>query len=645
MPHPQDSQYCYDFAANFQVELIEQIRNYSDRINENNDPDSAILKYRLIDAVERLQLKNAGELYNHLKEIMNYECTLFNAGIATTAKQEHSMFEGKVSNFVLQARNIELKFNDLKGTFEEYQDELRGFDDNNSEDSEMSNFDELKIAEIVRDLQIGSKQEQLVEKRKILVDFYEQFIKVSHDVTDEVIRYHLESWKQHQKKYVNGNAYVDLNKIQKWCEVIATSICKVKEQIKEFDSFQQKLCAFEASFQPFSVRGVFDKLNEIYFTFIKSTIIIEEQPKQVIKIGNKVKTKLRLLVGKGFIDAGQNPEVSVIIVSDENAREVAKQENFRVEPCGELQNATMAMAEYTSKDYRANFESLKVKTINRGVRREVANEKFAMIFSATLKINGIDVSVKLISLPIVVIVHVSQETNAMATIIWDSWFSEAETVTWNNISGMLTMIFKAETGRALSDENLHFIAEKLFNQEFPYPFPDIFANDPITFHKFCHQKNDRQLTFWEWFYLCLKITRECLREYWEDGFIEGFLSKKSIERKLSSCAQGTFILRFSDSIKSSISIAFVTRSIDGKPHVNHLNPFSYDDLKKKGISERLNEYEELKTLYPHIDKKTIFKAIQNDERTIQNGYWAPIKSYRLPTYEESVSVKNYYTKK
>lgn len=647
MPHPQDSQYSYNYAVNFHYELIQEITKYADHINENNDPDSAILKYRLLEAIEKLQLNNAGDLYNHLKEIMNYECRLYNLGIATTANQEHSVFEGKVSNYLLYARNIELKFNELKAIFNEHVEELRGLD-NNSFDTEMLNFDDLKIAEIARDLQCESNTKQMTEKRKLLLDFHEQFVKLSHDTTNEIISNHLESWKQHQKKkFVSGNAYVDLNKIQKWCELIAAAICKVKEQIIEFETFQQNLFSFDANFQPVPMRGTFDKLNEIYFTFVKSSIIIEEMPSQVIKIGNKVKTKLRLLVGKGFIDAGYNPEVSAIIVSIANAREVEKQGTFRVEPCGELLNATMTMAEYTTKDYRANFENLKVMKIDRKSKRDVTDEKFAIIFKTTLKIDKIDVSIKLISLPIVITVHVSQETNALATIIWDSWFSEREEVTWTTFSDMLKMMFKHGTGRGLSDENLHFIAEKLFNREIPYPFPDIFANDKVTFQTFCKEKNDRQHTFWEWFYLCFKLINEHLGKFWEDGFIEGFLSRKSIERKLRDRSQGTFIVRFSDSIKSAISIAYVTRSLDGKPLVNHLSPCKSEDLKKKSLSDMLNGYDELKTLFPDIDKKEVFKTVQKNvgATTQVNGYWTPIKSYRLPNYEESVPQETYYRKK
>lgn len=41
---------------------------------------------------------------------------------------------------------------------------------------------------------------------------------------------------------------------------------------------------------------------------------------------------------------------------------------------------------------------------------------------------------------------------------------------------------------------------------------------PITWSQFCKEPlPERSFTFWEWFYAIMKITREHLRNLWNDG--------------------------------------------------------------------------------------------------------------------------------
>ncbi|XP_029769954.1 signal transducer and activator of transcription 5B-like, partial [Terrapene carolina triunguis] len=78
-----------------------------------------------------------------------------------------------------------------------------------------------------------------------------------------------------------------------------------------------------------------------------------------------------------------------------------------------------------------------------------------------------------LSLPVVVIVHGSQDNNATATVLWDNAFAEPgrvpfavpEKVLWPQLCEALNMKFKAEvqSSRGLTKENLLFLAQKLFN--------------------------------------------------------------------------------------------------------------------------------------------------------------------------------------
>ena len=57
----------------------------------------------------------------------------------------------------------------------------------------------------------------------------------------------------------------------------------------------------------------------------------------------------------------------------------------------------------------------------------VTEEKFTLLYRTHFSIGGgeLEVSVKTTSLPVVVIVHVTQQPPAEATIFWDNAFAEA----------------------------------------------------------------------------------------------------------------------------------------------------------------------------------------------------------------------------
>lgn len=75
-----------------------------------------------------------------------------------------------------------------------------------------------------------------------------------------------------------------------------------------------------------------------------------------------------------------------------------------------------------------------------------------------------------LSLPVVVIVHVNQYSQAWATVTWDNAFSTfnrvpfcvPDKVPWINVAETLNKKFQSTTGRGLSQESLIFLAEKAF---------------------------------------------------------------------------------------------------------------------------------------------------------------------------------------
>ena len=75
-------------------------------------------------------------------------------------------------------------------------------------------------------------------------------------------------------------------------------------------------------------------------------------------------------------------------------------------------------------------------------------------------------------MPVVVIVHGNQEPHAWATILWDNAFAEwgrqpflvPDKVPWVQVAATLDVKFKASCGRGLTEDNLRFLASKVYRQ-------------------------------------------------------------------------------------------------------------------------------------------------------------------------------------
>lgn len=121
-----------------------------------------------------------------------------------------------------------------------------------------------------------------------------------------------------------------------------------------------------------------------------------------------------------------------------------------------------------------HFRNLQLKKIKRAEKRgseSVVDEKFGLLFISHFKIGAeIDAHVFTYSLPVTVIVHGNQESHAWATITWDNAFAEPgrkpfivpDTVTWARVAIALNMKFTQSTGKALTNESIKYLAEKLF---------------------------------------------------------------------------------------------------------------------------------------------------------------------------------------
>ncbi|CAI9556941.1 unnamed protein product [Staurois parvus] len=430
---------------------------------------------------------------------------------------------------------------------------------------------------------------------------------------DELIQ-----WKRRQQLAGNGGPPEgSLDLLQTWCEKLAEIIWQNRQQIRRAEHLCQQLPI------PGPVEELLAELNatitDIISALVTSTFIIEKQPPQVLKTQTKFAATVRLLVG-GKLNVHMNPpQVKATIISEVQAKALLKNENTRNESSGEILNNCCVMEYHQATGtLSAHFRNMSLKRIKRSDRRgaeSVTEEKFTILFESQFSVGGNELvfQVKTLSLPVVVIVHGSQDNNATATVLWDNAFAEPgrvpfvvpDKVLWPQLCEALNMKFKAEvqSNRGLSDENLVFLAQKLFNNNSNHK--DDYNNMTVSWAQFNRENLPGwNYTFWQWFDGVMEVLKKHLKPHWNDGAILGFVNKQQAHDMLVNKRDGTFLLRFSDSEIGGITIAWKFELPDRA--LWNLMPFTSRDFSVRSLADRLGDLNYLIYVYPDRPKDEVF---------------------------------------
>uniref|UniRef100_A0A8C7MXD6 Signal transducer and activator of transcription n=1 Tax=Oncorhynchus kisutch TaxID=8019 RepID=A0A8C7MXD6_ONCKI len=419
-------------------------------------------------------------------------------------------------------------------------------------------------------------------------------------------------WKRRQQLAGNGGPPEGgLDILQSWCEKLAETIWQNRQQIRRAEHLRQQLPI------PGPIEELLNDLNstitDIISALVTSTFIIEKQPPQVLKTQTKFVATVRLLVG-GKLNVHMNPpQVKATIISEQQAKALLKNENTRNDSSGEILNNNCVMEYHQATGtLSANFRNMSLKRIKRSDRRgaeSVTEEKFTILFESQFSVGGNELvfQVKTLSLPVVVIVHGSQDNNATATVLWDNAFAEPgrvpfivpDKVLWPQLCEALNMKYKAEvqSNRGLSEENLVFLAQKAFSSSSINP--DDYRGMTMTWSQFNRESlPGRNFTFWQWFDGVMELTKKHLKPHWNDGAILGFVNKQQAQDMLMSKPNGTFLLRFSDSEIGGITIAWRM--------VWNLMPYTAKDFSIRSLADRISDLNHLLFLYPDRPKDEVF---------------------------------------
>ncbi|XP_045148130.1 signal transducer and activator of transcription 6 isoform X2 [Echinops telfairi] len=448
------------------------------------------------------------------------------------------------------------------------------------------------------------------------------------EVTQALVLKRIQIWKRQQQLAGNGAPFEEsLAPLQERCESL----------VDIYSQLQQEVGAAGGELEAKTRASLLSRLDEVLRTLVTSSFLVEKQPPQVLKTQTKFQAGVWFLLGLRFLGAPAKPPlVRADMVTEKQARELSMTQGHGtgVESSGEIINNLVPLENSLPGNCcSALFKNLLLKKIKRCERKgteSVTEEKCAVLFSTsfTLGPNKLPIQLQALSLPLVVIVHGNQDNNAKATILWDNAFSEmervpfvvAERVPWEKMCETLNLKFMAEVGtsRGLLPEHFLFLAQKIFNDN--SLSTEAFQHRSVSWSQFNKEiLLGRGFTFWQWFDGVLDLTKRCLRSYWSDRLIIGFISKQYVTSLLLNEPDGTFLLRFSDSEIGGITIAHVIRAQDGSPQIENIQPFSAKDLSIRSLGDRIRDLAQLKNLYPKKPKDEAFRSHYKPEQMGKDG--------------------------
>ncbi|CAG5113363.1 Oidioi.mRNA.OKI2018_I69.chr2.g7474.t1.cds [Oikopleura dioica] len=619
-----------DQAENAQIMLQEWLKTIQHQI-ANIQPSDFLTRFKLIEIMNTIQNEYAArplELVRRRKEV------LANEKQVVARAHESSSVEAR-GPLQMEDETIRAILQDLYNCTQKTEECLR--EAQSAQEYFVIRYQEqLRYEHEVRRLSQEPEHQERCRQFMKEKEKYDQELNARAQnilLHQLVLEKKLMGWKQNQVLLFNGGQNDDtaLKNIQEYCEKLAEILWSNRQQIKrcELQKTQLPISSPDASAQEPELPRFNAQLTAQLSSLVTSSFVIERQPPQVLKTQTRFGAQVRLLIGNKLSIHVNPPQVRAIIVSEAQAREILIAEDsahhlegngilntkmYESYATGEILNSVSTM-EYnsTSGILSANFRNMSLRRIRRPDKKgsdTVTEEKFTILFLAEFHVGTKELVfyVRALSLPIVVIVHGNQETNASASILWDNAFSEPqripfavpEAVEWHRLRDCLNMKWKAETCCSfdLSDRSLAYLGFKLFRGN---PFND---KSIVTWAMF-NKENlvNRTFTFWQWFDSTLKLMkdRKC-NKHWQQQAIVGFISKPDCESILCQQLSGTFMLRFSDSELGALTFAFNQAGI-----VQHLKPQTTKDFLVKDLNGQCCDFNQFMYCYKQ-DGKTVPKS-------------------------------------
>ncbi|CAL8339175.1 unnamed protein product [Merluccius merluccius] len=438
---------------------------------------------------------------------------------------------------------------------------------------------------------------KLNECRKTMLSDLTKLLDRAETLQVVLVQRELGDWQRRQQRACIGAPdNVCLDQLEKWFTCVAKCLFQVLKFINKLEELMGKLTYENDPFQ-IEKPALQSRADTLLRDLLKSAFVVETQPSMpqgkgqlVLRTNVQFSVKTRLLVKFPELNHAMKVNVSM----DRSRRFNVLGTDSKVLNMAESQNGGMVadFRHLTLKEQKTGVGGKGISDISLSVTEELHLINFLTVF----ELSGTSVELQTSSLPVVIISNSSQQQSAWAAILWFNmlchdtkdvlFFASSPVASWPVLGEMLSWQFLSATQLGLDDRQLDMIAQKLFEVQENYD------TCQISWAKFSKENSAYDFTFWVWFDGILTLVKTYLENMWKDGSIIGFISKENVKRLLRRKVRGTFLLRFSESIKDGgITFSWVDHTATNQTNVKSVQPFTKADLSKIPFHEIIRNFQ------------------------------------------------------
>ncbi|XP_029596749.1 signal transducer and activator of transcription 1-alpha/beta isoform X3 [Salmo trutta] len=559
--------------------------------------------------------------------------------ILAAAKSIETDRENTQTSMVLEKQKLDNKVKDMKNKVQEadqniksleYLQDEHDFKENNlkNREHEMNGLTPKQLEH--EKLLIVEMHFKLKFKRKEVVGQLAEVLNMAEAVQSDLISEELPEWKKRQQRScIGGPPNTCLDQLQNWFTAVAESLQQVRQQLKELQELEQK---YTYDNDPIKQQKGFleGRALALFQNLLEHSLVVERQPCMPTHPQRPLvlQTKMRFTVKLRFLVTLQefNYQLKVKALFD---NDVTEKKGFRKFNILGTNTKVMNMEE-SNGSLAAEFSHLKLleqRVTGKGKKEGpliVTEELHCICFESELRQSGLEIKLGTISLPIVVISNSSQLPSGWASILWYNmltsepqnleFFLSPPTVSWGQLSEVLSWQFSSVTKRGLNDEQLGMLTDKLLGQKAQRNPEGLI---PWTMFGAVKSLSEKRFPFWLWIEAILDLIKRHLLTLWNDGCILGFVSKERAKAMLTGKCPGTFLLRFSESSRDgAITFTWVEHDLYDKPVFHAVAPYTKKELSAVSLPDIIRTYKVMAAenipenplcfLYPDIPKDKSF---------------------------------------
>ncbi|KAF7655819.1 hypothetical protein LDENG_00049430 [Lucifuga dentata] len=630
-------------AGNCFRELLEHLdQQYIHSVQQNNilqGPDFCTIKIYLLNCFRENPLNLAMILSECLKEEKKILAEA--EGYISPAVDKH---EGELDNRVKDLRNQTWEVEREIKSLQDLNDKLDFIQEN--WESQVEQVGSLMQPQVVLEEECRKQASFITQTKQMVLQQIVDILNLAQQIVSALTAVELPEWKCRQQQACIG-APIDtcLNQLETWFTTVAEVLQQIRQQLKKLQEHNKKYDSNDASNLLSTMAEIENFTVSLFTKLLENALVVEKQPcmSSLSQRPLILKTHVQFIMKVRFL--ANLPEFKCLLQVkpefDKDVEEVRTINGFRQfiftkadqkvldvgTPGGSLEAefGHMSLKEHKGRTKGSNENRL-------GVTEELHVIKFV----TTLQHAGLVCNIEASSLPVVVVSSSSQIPSAWASVIWWnivslsctsnsmnlSLFVDPPAVTWQQLSEVLSWQFVSVSQRGLDENQLSMLRDRITGNSDG-------LDCLIDWKKF--SKNE---SAWIWIDGILDLIKKYLVDLWQKGFIMGFVSRARAQLLLQERQSGTFLLRFSESIKDgAITFSWVEHS-NGETYVHAVEPYTKKELLATSLVDIICDYSlkaegnvtrnPLLYLYPDIPKDSVFGSHDSTEmsapRKDRDGY-------------------------